>query len=110
MSRFSCVIQESSAADERRAELERRLAEHHASRYDREHVVVRWIPVAPGYMFTEGRQSTSSVIACELAHTTALGEREAYMRGICDLWSEVTGCTDHEIVVSVTENAAESEE
>lgn len=62
-----------------------------------------WRPVADGFMYTEGRQSTSSVIACQLRHRTTRDEREAYMRGICDLWSELTGCTDHEIVVSISE-------
>ena len=103
MSRFSCVIQEHSAAHERTSELEARLADHHARHYAGEQVTVGWMPVPVGYMFTEGRQSTSSVIACAIAHTTTLPQREAYMRGICDLWSEVTGCTDHEIVVSVSE-------
>ena len=43
------------------------------------------------------------MIACAIAHTTTRPEREAYMRGICGLWSEVTGSTNHEIVVSVSE-------
>ena len=29
------------------------------------------------------------------------------MRGVCDIWTEITGCTDHEIVVSVTETATD---
>ncbi len=107
MSQFSCVVQAGSAAHRQTAELERRLAEHDARCFPGEQSVVRWVPVEAGYMFTEGRQSTSSVIACDLAHVTTLAEREAFMRGVCDLWSDVTGCTDHEIVVSITETAAQ---
>ncbi|MEO0493797.1 MAG: hypothetical protein AAF081_10315 [Actinomycetota bacterium] len=103
MSRFSCVIQEGSQAAASTEVLERRLRAHHAAHFDGEASTVAFVAVPTGYMFTEGRQSTSSVIACAIAHTTTLPRREAYMRGICDLWSEVTGCTDHEIVVSVSE-------
>ena len=103
MSRFSCVIQEGSTAAAATDVLEQRLRAHHAEHFDGEPASVAFMPVPTGYMFTEGRQSTSSVIACAIAHTTTLDQREAYMRGICDLWSEVTGCTDHEIVVSVSE-------
>lgn len=67
-------------------------------------MTVAWRPIVAGHMFTEGRQSTSSVISCELPHRTTRSSREAYMRGICDLWTTVTGCTDHEIVVSITES------
>ncbi|MEM9748488.1 MAG: hypothetical protein AAF945_17470 [Actinomycetota bacterium] len=84
---------------------EQRLQDHHAAHFDGEASAVSFMTIPTGFMFTEGRQSTSSVIAWAIAHTTTLPQREAYMRGICDLWSEVTGCTDHEIVVSVTETA-----
>ena len=42
-------------------------------------------------------------MSCFLAHETDYTGREQYMREVCDLWSEVTGCTDHEVVVTVTE-------
>ncbi len=49
-----------------------------------------------------GRQSTSSIVACVITGETTLAERERYLRGVCDIWTEVTGCTDHEVVVAVT--------
>ncbi len=101
--RFSCLVQEQSYAYERRADLERRLDEHHRGHYPGDATSVSWHPVPRGHMYTEGRQSTSSIIACALEHATTLDQREQYMRGICDLWTDVTGCTDHEIVVSITE-------
>ncbi len=109
MSRFSCVIQEHGAAHERTELLEQRLAEHHGAAYPGETTDVRWMVVAPGYMFTEGRPSTSSVISCRIDHETTLPVREAYMRAICDIWTEVTGCTDHEVVVSLTDTSSTSE-
>ena len=103
MSRFSCFIQEGSTAAASTDALEQRLQAHHADHFDRESSTVAFVVAPTGYMFTEGKQSSSSVIACATAHTTTRPERETYMRGICDLWSEVTGCTGHEIVVSVPE-------
>lgn len=105
MSHFSCLIQQDSRADAARAELESRLAAHHDAHFPGEQTTVSWRAAEAGYMFTEGRQSTSSVIQCQLNHPTDLALREQYMRGVCDLWTDITGCTDHEIVVSITENA-----
>ena len=110
MSHFSCLIQEHSTAHERSDELERRLAQHHAAHYPGEDASVVFRPVPVGAMFTEGRQSTSSIITCAVAHRTEFEDRERYMRGVCDLWTEITGCTDHEIVVAVTETIASTEE
>ena len=107
---FRCIVQAGGNADLRGDELERRLREHHTRYYPDEDAGVGWMAVPPGYMFTEGRQSTSSIISCFVDHETTLDHREAYMRGICDLWTEVTGCTDHEIVVSVTETVSTSQE
>ncbi len=103
---FSCLIQAEGNAASSRDELASRLQTLHAAHYPGEPADVSWRLVPEGYMFTEGRQSTSSVIACALDHSPTLSEREAYMRGVCDVWTEVTGCTDHEIVVAVTPAAS----
>ena len=102
MSGFNCVIQADGPADASRAQLERRLVAAHAAHYPNDEVRVSWRLVPEGYMFTEGRQSTSSIIACSLDHDTSRAEREAYMRNVCDIWTDVTGCTDHEVVVAIT--------
>ncbi len=103
MGHFSCVIQEQSAAASAVGELEPRLAALHTSHYPDDAATVSWREVPAGFMFTEGRQSSSSIIACVMAWPTTLEEREAYMRDVCDVWTEVTGCTDHEVVVAITE-------
>ena len=77
MSHFSCVIQEGSAADGGRADLEARLADLHDTPYPGERTTVSWLAVPTGYMFTEGSQSTSSVIGVALRHETTRDEREA---------------------------------
>ena len=103
MSQFRCVVQHDSNADHRRDELEQRLGTHHAESYPGESPTFSWMPVPSGYMFTEGAQSTSSIVSSFLDHPTTLAERERYMRVVCDIWTEVTECTDHEVVVTVTE-------
>ena len=107
MSHISCLIQETGTANTKRDQLAARLEAHHGSHFDGDSLSVGWHTVADGLMFTEGKQSTSSVISCLLEATTTLAERERYMRGICDLWTDETGCTDHEIVVSITETTSE---
>lgn len=110
MSHLSCLVQEHGAAHRRSDQLERRLQAHHTLHFPGDRPSISWRAVAAGFMFTEGRQSTSSIIACTLDHPTTLEVREPYMRGICDLWTELTGCTDHEVVVSVDDAARSRKE
>ena len=103
MSRFRCIVQDASNADSRRDELEARLLTHHTEHYPGEEPTFTWIAIPAGHMFTEGEQSTSSIVSAFVDHETTLEGRERYMRGVCDLWTAVTHCTDHEVVVTVTE-------
>ena len=102
MSNVRCIIQQDSTADQRRSQLEARLLDHHGAHYPGESFDAVWLPVPSGHMFTEGRQSTSSIVSCFVDHRTTLAERERYMTGVCDIWTDVTGCTDHEVVVAIT--------
>lgn len=110
MSRFRCLVQAGSNADTRTAELESRLRAHHTDHYPSDDVAFTWIPVPPGRMFTEGRPSTSSIVSCFVDHQTTLDVRASYMRGVCDLWADSTGCTDHEIVVTITDTVTGEQE
>ncbi|MGI9616020.1 MAG: hypothetical protein ACR2QO_24115 [Acidimicrobiales bacterium] len=103
MSQFRCIIQAESNADQRRDRLERRLAEHHAKHYPDEKTTVRWMAIPSGHMFTDGQPSTSSIVSCFVDHDTTIDTRTTYMRDLCDLWTEITDCTDHEVVVTITE-------
>ena len=103
MSHFACLVQRNSAADSNRHALEQRLASLHANHFPGETATFRWRAAEAGFMFSEGRQSTSSVISCQIDHPTTLELRERYMRAVCDAWTAVTGCTVHEIVVSMTD-------
>ncbi len=83
---FSCVIQEGSTAEATTDQLESGLASLHRSHYPAEDTTVSWRIVPQGWMFTEGRQSSSSIVACVTSHETTVDERERYMRDVCDLW------------------------
>ncbi len=52
---------------------------------------------------TSDASVASSIVSSFLERTTTLDERETYMRRVCDIWTDVTDCTDHEVVVTVTE-------
>lgn len=108
MSHFACIVQEGSTAHERTTELEDRLRAHAVANGLSGESSVSWTVAADGFMFTEAKPSTSSIISCLIPGPTTYTEREAFMRGVCDLWSELTGCTDHEIVVTITETGPEA--
>ena len=110
MSRFRCLIQAESPADASRGEIETRLAAHHDRHHPGERIEVAWVPIPHGHMFTEGEHSTSSIVSCFVDHPTTLDTRERYMRGVCDIWTEVTRCTDHEVVVTMTETELATQE
>ena len=110
MSQFRCIIQADGNADRRRDELEPLLADLHARHYPEEKSSVTWMAIPPGHMFTEGRPSTSSIISCFVDHRTTLDTRATYMRDVCDLWTKTTDCTDHEVVVTITETVSATEE
>ena len=103
MNTISCLIQADSTAEQNQAHLEQRLRANHADQLDGAQVAVKWRPIEPGLWFTAGSPSTSARIGCTMDGPTTLDRRESYMRAICDFWTEVTGCTDHEIVVTITE-------
>ena len=100
---ISCLIQAEGPAASCRPQLEQSLRDTHATLRNGAPLELSWRVVEPGSMYTAGSPSTSSVIACTMDGPTTLLEREAYMRAICDLWTDITGCTNHEIMVSIAE-------
>ena len=103
MAHFSCIIQQDQKAEEATDRLESGLKSVYAEHFDDEPATVSWRVVPAGYMFTEGRPSTSSMVACVIRRSTTVDEREKFMRDICHLWTSTTGCTDHEVVVAMTD-------
>lgn len=103
MAQFLCVIQEDRPAATATTELESGLHEVHREHFGEESTDISWWLTSEGEMFTEGRPSTTSIIAPVIAAQTTIEQRERYMRAICDMWTGITGCTDHEVLVAITE-------
>ncbi len=101
--RISCLIQSDGLAAKHEEELARRLQQHHLAYYPADQLVVLWRRAEPDRMFTAGAPSKTSAVSCLLGAKTTRAGREEYMRGICDLWIEVTGCSEHDVLVSISE-------
>ncbi len=108
MSSVNCLIQAEGRAVAARDELERGLVAVHDAHAPEPGIEVSWQVVPEGYMFTEGRPSTTSVVAFSLDHPTTLPEREVFLRDVCDLFAGVTGCTVNEVLAAITPPAEES--
>jgi hypothetical protein len=104
---ISCLIQAGGHAVGHEQELARRLQQHHLAHYPTDDPSVVWRVVEQGRMFTAGEQSSTTAVSCSIDGVTSRDGREMYMRGICDLWIEVTGCSEHEVLVSITEIEAQ---
>ena len=101
MSRYVCVIQEGQAADQRRDALAAGLAALGDECFDDAGATtVEWTVVKKDFGYTAGEPSTSSIVIRSVPVGLPLAEREAFMHRVCDLWSEVTGCSTDEIVVT----------
>ena len=102
MAQYSCMIQEGQAADSMRGELETRLRALAEATFGEkpDEVGIGWRVVKKGYGWTAGEPSTSSIVIRSVPVGLPPDEREAFMRRVCDLWEEVTGCSIQEIVVT----------
>ncbi len=99
---YVCVIQEGQAADQKREALSQGLLRIGRACFqdDPDGVEISWRPVKKGFGFTAGKPSTSSIIVRSVPVGFPAEEREAFMRRVCQLWEQVTGCSIHEIVVT----------
>ena len=102
MAEYACIIQEGQNPENKRAELADGL-----KRIGREMLrdslagaEITWITVAQGFGFTAARPSTSSLVVRSVPKGFPDEERDAFMTRVCDLWTEVAGCTTDEIVVT----------
>ena len=102
MPEYACVIQEGQTADRRRSELAEGLKKigHEAFGDDPTQTSISWVVVKKGFAWTAGEPSTSSIVVRSVPVGLSLDLREAFMRGVCELWQNVTGCSIHEIVVT----------
>jgi hypothetical protein len=102
MPQYVCFVQEGQQPAACQAELSdglRRLGRERLGD-PAQGIEIRWTVVARGFGFSAGRPSTSSLVVREVAVGFPDPAREAFMRSVCELWKQVTGCTTDEIVVT----------
>lgn len=102
MDLYSCIIQEGQAADHKIDELEaglKRIAKEFFGD-DPADVGIRWTRQAEGWAWTAGQPSTSSIVVRSVPVGYDDGEREKFLRAVCDLWVDTTGCSIEEIVAT----------
>ena len=102
MADYACIIQAGQAPDRSRAALEaglRRLGEQ-AFGDDPDAVEIAWTVIEPGFAWTAGEPSQSSVVIRSVPAGLPDAEREDFLRSVCRLWETETGCSADEIVVT----------
>ena len=99
---YTCMIQEGQTADRKRSELAEglRAIGREAFGDDPSQTEISWNVVKKGFAWTAGEPSTSSIVVRSVPVGLAQEPREAFLRQVCDLWQEVTGCSINEIVVT----------
>ncbi len=103
MPHFTCIVHEGQPAHSQAESLEAALQALHDDHFPPEKASMTWRVVPPGQMFTEAKPSTTSIVAPSVDHPTPAEQRERFMRAICDLWTTSTGCTDHEVLVALSD-------
>ncbi len=100
--RYVCIIQEGQAAEREQSALEASLRSLGERTFGDEasDTEVEWRVMKKGWAWTAGEPSRSSLIIRSVPEGLPLPEREAFMRAVCDLWSEQTGCHINDIVVT----------
>ena len=102
MSQYACIIQEGQAADREIAALEAGLRQLGREFFedDPTEVEIRWTRQAPGWAWTAGEPSQSSIVVRSVPVGYDDAKRESFLRAVCDLWVGTTGCSIDEIVAT----------
>jgi hypothetical protein len=102
VTRYACIIQEGQAPHRKQEALAEGLR-----RIGRESfgdvpdaTDISWIVMKPGFAWTAGEPSTSSLVIRSVPVGLPTDQREAFMHKVCDLWQTLAGCSIQEIIVT----------
>jgi phenylpyruvate tautomerase PptA (4-oxalocrotonate tautomerase family) len=103
MIEFACVVQEGVISEELRPRLASELARISTSILggDPNEVDVGFTEIPRGFGFRGGELSTTSLVRGQIPPGCEQETRVELLNRICDMWCELTGCSTHELVVSV---------
>jgi hypothetical protein len=102
VAQYACIIQEGQAPDQNVEALEaglRRIAQEFFGETPEE-VEIQWNRLGKGWAWTAGNPSTSSLVVRSVPVGYDDSAREEFLRSVCDLWVEITGCSINEIVAT----------
>ena len=99
---YVCVIQEAQEADRKKETLATGLKDIGRESFgdDPSATEISWVVIKKGFAWTAGEPSTSSIVIRSVPNGLPLDRREAFMRRVCDLWKNETGCSINEIIVT----------
>ena len=100
----TCMVQAGQNPARRKAQLTQAL-EGFSQRAFGTAAQIGWITVEPGAAFTACEASTSSIVSFAAAEPLEQAHRAALLGELCELWSETTGCSTHEVVAVISDPA-----
>ena len=102
MADYVCIIQEGQAAQRRQEALAQGLRKIGQKAFgdDPSTTEISWLVMKKGFAWTAGEPSTSSLVIRSVPVGLPDERREPYLRSVCDLWVNETGCSINEIVAT----------
>lgn len=99
---YVCMIQQGQSPQQHQEELAEGLRRIGRETFGDgpEGAEISWVVLPKGYAWTAGEPSTSSIVIRSVPVGYPAEEREAYLRSVCDLWMDVSGCSVNEIVAT----------
>jgi phenylpyruvate tautomerase PptA (4-oxalocrotonate tautomerase family) len=106
MINFDCIVQENHVPDTVRAKLVSGLTQATVDVLGAapEDIQVQFSEIPHGAGYRGGELSTTSLARATIPPRCAQPVREKLLQTVCDMWCEVTGCGDDEVVVSATDS------
>jgi 4-oxalocrotonate tautomerase family enzyme len=110
MPQYHCLVQQGRLSGEKKAEVAREITRIHCDLTNAPkhfvHVIFR--EVAPGDWFTADKQSSFSIVNAFIRAGRSDEQKQKLLTQISSAWSKVTGQTERELVVTITDIRSET--
>jgi phenylpyruvate tautomerase PptA (4-oxalocrotonate tautomerase family) len=107
---YQCFVEEGSLTDAIRAEVAGEITRLHveATGAPRSFVNVVFFDIPRGHMFTAAALSSTSIIGGSIRAGRTLEVRQQLLRDLSEMWTRVTGQSEQQLIVALTEVDASS--